>query len=74
VITLQNLYEFKLDRIEPDGKVVGDLGPTGLRPTLLKKFERRGIETPQELFTEARFGDFQQPEQERSFVNQEANW
>jgi pilus assembly protein CpaF len=74
VITLQNLYEFKLDRIEPDGKVVGDLGPTGLRPTLLKKFERRGIETPQELFMEPRFGDFQQPDQERTFVNQEPNW
>jgi len=50
VITLQPLFEFKLDSITPEGKVVGALAPTGLRPTLLKKFERRGIEVPQELF------------------------
>jgi pilus assembly protein CpaF len=53
VITLQPLYEYKLDHIESDGKVIGSLQPTSLRPTLLDKFARRGIEAPQELFTQA---------------------
>jgi pilus assembly protein CpaF len=50
VITLQPMYEFKLDHISTEGKVVGALRPTSLRPTLLDKFARRGIEVPQSLF------------------------
>jgi pilus assembly protein CpaF len=50
VITLQNLFEFKLDRIEEDRRVVGSLRPTGLRPSFLPKFERHGIVLPAELF------------------------
>jgi pilus assembly protein CpaF len=50
VITLQNLFEFKLDRIEEDRRVVGSLRPTGLRPLFLPKFERHGIVLPAELF------------------------
>jgi pilus assembly protein CpaF len=43
MITLQNLYEFELERIEADRTVVGDPRTTGLRPSFLKKFERHGI-------------------------------
>jgi len=50
VITLQNLFEFKIDHIGEDRKVVGQLRPTGLRPTFLPKFERHGIELPDDLF------------------------
>jgi pilus assembly protein CpaF len=73
VITLQDLYRYKLDHIEPDGKVIGELAPTGLRPTLLKKFERRGIEAPQELFSENGHVDYL-PVNDRPVVNQEATW
>jgi pilus assembly protein CpaF len=51
VVTLQPLYEFKFDHVEPDGRVVGALQPTSMRPTLLEKFGRRGIEVPSGLFT-----------------------
>jgi pilus assembly protein CpaF len=52
VVTLQPLYEYKLEGINPEnGKVVGLLEPTALRPTLLAKFARRGIEIPGDLFT-----------------------
>src|SRR3954453_2497340 len=43
VITLQPLFEFKFERIDQDGAVVGHLASTGLRPTFLGKFERHGI-------------------------------
>ena len=32
MITLQKLFEFKVDRIDADRKIVGELEPTGLRP------------------------------------------
>jgi pilus assembly protein CpaF len=49
-ITLQNLFEFRIDRIEADRTVVGRLEPTGLRPLFLPKFERHGVELPSDLF------------------------
>jgi pilus assembly protein CpaF len=50
VITLQPLFEFQLERFTEDGKVIGDLASTGLRPSFLPKFKRHGIELPDELF------------------------
>jgi len=52
-ITLQNLFEFQLERVESDRTVVGQLEPTGLRPSFLPKFARHGIELPTELFGSA---------------------
>jgi pilus assembly protein CpaF len=53
VITLQELFAFKVERIEPDRTVVGSLGPTGLRPTFLHKFEKRGVTLPTGLFVDS---------------------
>jgi pilus assembly protein CpaF len=51
VITLQDLFEFKVERVTPDRVVIGNLQPTGLRPTFLHKFEKRGITLPVSLFS-----------------------
>jgi hypothetical protein len=50
VVTLQNLFEFKVDEVTPDRVVVGSLRSSGLRPAFLHKFERRGVELPTGLF------------------------
>jgi pilus assembly protein CpaF len=50
VITLQDLFEFKIERVTPERVVIGDLEPTGLRPTFLYKFDKRGVSLPSELF------------------------
>jgi pilus assembly protein CpaF len=50
MITLQKLFEFKVDRIDADRKILGELRPTGLHPSFLGKFERHGIELPLDLF------------------------
>jgi pilus assembly protein CpaF len=50
VITLQPLFEFKLEHFTEDGKVIGTLAPTGLRPAFLPKFKRHGIELADDLF------------------------
>jgi pilus assembly protein CpaF len=48
VITLQDLYVFQVDPTAANNSssVTGSLRGTGLRPTFLDKFERRGIEPP----------------------------
>jgi pilus assembly protein CpaF len=50
MITLQKLFEFKVDHFDAERRIVGRLHPTGLRPGFLGKFERHGIELPRELF------------------------
>ena len=52
VITLQELFEFKIDSFAADGTISGGLRSTGLRPLFVKKFERHGIELPTALFRE----------------------
>jgi len=53
VITLQELFKYKIEQITPERIIVGNLQPTGLRPTFLDKFEKRGVLLPVGLFSEA---------------------
>ena len=50
VITLQDIFEFNVERVTPERVVIGELEPTGLRPTFLYKFEKRGVSLPTDLF------------------------
>jgi pilus assembly protein CpaF len=52
VITLQELFTFKIERVTEDRVVMGTLSSTGMRPTFLYKFERRGVPLPGILFQE----------------------
>ena len=54
VITLSELFKFKIDGVQADRTVVGGLRATGLRPSFLDKFERRGIALPTSLFGNGR--------------------
>ena len=51
VITLQDIFRFKLEGITSAGAVVGKLAPTGLRPSFVEKFEQVGESLPLELFS-----------------------
>ena len=53
VITLQELFTWKLERVTGERVVVGSLVSTGLRPTFLDKFEKRGVSLPAGLFLES---------------------
>jgi pilus assembly protein CpaF len=52
VITLQELFKFEVERLTEERVVIGRLAPTGMRPTFLHKFERRGLPLPTSLFQE----------------------
>jgi len=54
VITLQDLFVYEVDTIGQTQQVVGMLKPTGMRPTFLDKFERRGVDLPPALLGEHR--------------------
>jgi len=49
-ITLQDIFLFKLDRVDEDGKVHGAMRPTGIRPSFVTRFQMAGIELPNNLF------------------------
>jgi pilus assembly protein CpaF len=49
-ITLQDIFLFKLDRVDEDGKVHGEMKPTGIRPGFVNRFKMAGIELPNNLF------------------------
>ncbi|MEI7761300.1 MAG: CpaF family protein [Thermoleophilia bacterium] len=51
VVTLQDIFEFKLESIAEDRKVTGGLRATGLRPLFLHKFEKYAIELPAHIFS-----------------------
>jgi len=52
VVTLQDLFTFKVDSVAEDGTITGGLRSTGLRPLILGKFQRHGIELPVGLFND----------------------
>ena len=49
-ITLQDIFLFKLERVDEDGKVHGAMKPTGIRPGFVHRFKMVGIEMPNHLF------------------------
>jgi len=52
VITLQDIFRFQQEGITAEGKVVGKLRATGIRPTFSYKFDLAGIKLPPDLFVE----------------------
>ena len=50
VITLQDLFEFKQSHIDSEGKIHGEMRPTGIRPSFAERFGAAGIDLPEGLF------------------------
>jgi len=50
VITLQELFKFRVHEKADDGTITGALQSTGLRPSAVAKFERRGVVIPPSIF------------------------
>ncbi len=50
-VTLQDIFLFKISRVDADGSVHGDMQPTGIRPGFLSRFTMAGIDVPSDLFS-----------------------
>lgn len=49
-IVTQDIFVFKQTGIDEKGKIIGKLEPTGIRPSFMEKFEKFGIQIPNEVF------------------------
>jgi len=52
VITLQDIFIFEQQGVDKNGKIIGELKPTGIRPTFMHKFEEFGVTLPADLFVD----------------------
>lgn len=50
VVVLQDIFTFKQKGIEKDGRIIGDLVATGIRPKFYDKFQAYGISVPSSVF------------------------
>lgn len=50
VITLQDIFIFRQDGIDENGKIIGKIVATGIRPKFYHKFEEMGVQLPPGLF------------------------
>jgi pilus assembly protein CpaF len=42
-VTMQELFKFHISHIEPDGRITGELLPTGIVPTFADRFAQAGV-------------------------------
>jgi pilus assembly protein CpaF len=50
IITMQEIFKFQGEGIDEKRRVLGQLQPSGLRPSFIDKFQKRGLELPPSLF------------------------
>jgi pilus assembly protein CpaF len=49
-VVLQDIFKFVEEGLDPNGKVIGSIRPTGLRPMFTPKLEAAGFKLPPEIF------------------------
>ncbi|MEH7251647.1 CpaF family protein [Neobacillus niacini] len=52
IIVLQDIFSFKQEGLSSEGKIIGRLVPTGVRPKFYEKLETAGIHIPASVFIE----------------------
>jgi pilus assembly protein CpaF len=55
MITMQDIFKFEQRGIDQDKRVLGQLVPTGIRPSFYEMFELAGVEVPSEIFAPYRW-------------------
>ncbi|MBP1948063.1 CpaF family protein [Virgibacillus litoralis] len=52
IIVLQDIFTFRQSGVDDDGKILGKLVPTGIRPKFYEQMEYQGITLPPSIFSE----------------------
>jgi pilus assembly protein CpaF len=55
VITMHDIFVFTQVGIDENGRVIGEVQPTGIRPLFANRLERNGFDLPTEIFQPGRF-------------------
>jgi pilus assembly protein CpaF len=53
IIVLQDIFTFKQEGLDEQGKIIGRLAPTGVRPKFYERLENSGIHIPASVFIES---------------------
>ncbi len=61
VVTTQEIFRFARHGVDPEGRVLGDLIPSGIRPKFAEKLKEEGIELSKELFAVGRVPERKRP-------------
>ncbi len=54
IVTMQDIFTFNQTGVDPEGRILGGLTATGLRPTFAERFDQAGIQLPEGVFLERR--------------------
>jgi len=55
VVSLQDIFTFERQGVDKNGRVLGSIKPTGIRPKFAEKIELAGMELPEDLFVSESF-------------------
>lgn len=55
VVVLQDIFAFQHEGIDSDGRIIGDLRATGIRPRFYDKFQQFGLNVPTSIFSSERW-------------------
>jgi pilus assembly protein CpaF len=55
MVTMQDIFTFQRKGIGPNGEVLGDFTPTGIRPKFCERLSAAGIHFPMEMFQREKF-------------------
>ena len=56
IVTMQDIFTFNQTGVDPEGRIIGSLTATGLRPTFAERFPQAGIQLPDAVFRAGRVG------------------
>jgi pilus assembly protein CpaF len=54
VVTMQEIFRFRRRGVDPQGRVLGNFEPTGIRPNFAERLQSHGFALPADMFTAAR--------------------
>ena len=54
VVTMQELFRFHNEGVDSNGRVLGRMAPTGIRPRFLERLSAMGVSFPSDLFSPVR--------------------
>lgn len=56
MVTLQDIFVFRQTGIDPEGRVLGELRATGIRPKFADRLKAFGMDLPEDIFNVRRWG------------------
>jgi pilus assembly protein CpaF len=54
VVTMQDLFRFRHEGVDSEGRVLGQIVPTGIQPRFLERLSAMGVSFPSDLFSPVR--------------------